>query len=228
MLIINIKNSERIKYKGRFFKKTIRPDPFTRESKIICGQNCTILEFDESSLEKINLERLLNTFKGKIIGPQSALDRVIPAEYRFDYKPYFKRALLSALINSISNDITRFSVSVNDNEFKFCDEFLELANAGKSFSLISDETADVKRLADQCFVEFGNFINVTDKLNLNDDIIIDFNDLDEACKILILKQGKEQLLYPDPRYFLIKEDLLPLVNLGIEPRILCAAFTVVA
>ncbi len=227
MLIINLKKTDHSNLKGRFFKKQIRPDPFVRENKVICGLKCNYLEFDEGELHTLNLERLMNTFKGQIIGSSSALEMIVSDEYRFNYKPYFKRALLSALINSIGNGISSFSVSVKDDAFVFNHEYLELANAVKSFSLVSEETIETKKLSDKCFIEFGNFIRVSDKINFTDDIIIDFKNLEDDCKIMLLKQRREQLLYPDPRYFLINEELLPLVNLGINPRVLCAAFNVV-
>lgn len=228
MLIINLKKTDYSNSRGRFFKKQIRPDPFARESKIICGLRCNYLEFDESAIHTFNLERLMNTFKGRIIGSPSALEMIVSDEYRFDYRPYFKRASLSALINSVGRDISNVTVSVKDNAFVFSHEYLVLANAVKSFSLISEETPETKKLSDKCFIEFGNFIRVSDKTNYNHDVIIDFKNLDDDCKIMILKQGREQLLYPDPRYFLMNDELLPLVNMGINPRVLCAAFTVVA
>ena len=227
MLIINLKKNENNKFKGRFFKKQIRPDPFTRETITICGKKCTYLEFNEEALKEFNLERLVNTFKGQIIGTNDALEKIVPSEFRFDYRQYFKRALLSSLINNIEGSISCFDILIKDDDFCFNDEYLKLANSVKSFSLISEETDETRKLSDKCFIEFGNFIKVIAKTDLNADIIIDFRNLDEDCKILFLKQGREQILYPDPRYFTMKDELLPLVSMGIEARVLCAAFSVV-
>ncbi len=228
MLIINIISKENEKFKGRFFKKQIRPDAFKRSSVTICGNTCTLLEFNENSLKMLNLERLLTTFKGRILGSDDVMGKLVPCEYRFDCKPYFKRALLSSLINNLGKSANNFTVCVIDDDFCCTDEYYNLANAVKSFSLISGESNETEKFLNRCFVEYGNYIKIKNEYVGDDDIVIDFNDLNEDCKIVITKEGKKQLLYPDPRYFAVKNDLLPLINMGIAPDLLCAAFSVVS
>lgn len=225
MLIINIVSNENEKYKGRFFKKQIRPDAFKRSCMRICGKICTLMEFNENMLGTLNLDRLFITFKGQILGAEWVLEKLVPCEYRFDNRPYFKRALLSSLINNLGKSANNYSVCVIDDDFCCSDEYYNLANAVKSFTLISRENNETDKFTNHCFVEYGNYIKISDKY-VSGDIILDFNMLDDS-KIIITKEGKEQLLYPDPRYFSVKDDLLPLINMGIDAKILCGAFCIV-
>ncbi len=227
MLVIKILSTKKENYKGRFFQKQIRPDAFKRSCHNICGKTCTIMEFNESMLSTLNLERLLNTFKGQIIGPEDAVEKIVPEEFRYDYKPYFKRAILSSLLNNLGDCARNLSVCIRDKNFVFSNEYCNLANSVKSFTLITNENDDTGKFCNYCFVEWGNFINLTDDKKTNEDVFVNFDDIDINGKILIIKEGKEQLLYPDPRYFSVKEELIPLLNMGVHPKVACAAFNVI-
>ncbi len=227
MLIIKISSSNKEGHKNRYFKKQIRPDAFKRSCQSFCGKACTILEVNEGMLYTLNLDRLFNTFKGSIIGPIDDIEKIVPEEFRYDYKPYFKRALISSLVNNLGDLSRNFSVCVKDNNFIFSKEYCKLANNVKTFTLVTNENADTERFCNYCFVEYGNFIKLTGELKTKEDVFVNFDDVDINGKILILKEGKEQLLYPDPRYFLVKDDFLGLINMGVDPKILCAAFSVV-
>lgn len=227
MLIVDVVSNKKDNFKGRFFKKQIRIDPFKRSSLSICDKPCTVIEFEESMLPTLDIERLLNTFKGQIIVTRNVQEKIIPYEYRFDYKPYFKRALLSSLLNNLGKNISSISVCVNDDSFQFSNEYCKLANAVKTFTLVSENSCETDKFCNYCFVEYGNYITVEKKIDTNCDVIIDFHKLDNDGRIIITKEGNEQLLYPDPKYFLVKEEFLGLINMGIDPKILCAAFEVV-
>ena len=227
MLIVYVVSNKKDNFKGRFFKKQIRIDPFKRSSLSICDKPCTVIEFEESMLPTLDIERLKNTFKGRIIVTRNVQEKIIPYECRFDYKPYFKRALLSSLLNNLGKNISSISVCVNDDSFQFSDEYCKLANAVKTFTLVSENSCETDKFCNYCFVEYGNYITVEKKIYTNCDVIIDFHKLDNDGRIIITKEGNEQLLYPDPKYFLVKEEFLGLINMGIDPKILCAAFEVV-
>lgn len=228
MLIINIVSSDADKFKGHFFKRQIRPDAFKRTSMKICDKTCTFMEFNEQTLDTLNLDRLFNTFKGRILGAEAVVKRVIPEGYRFNYRPYFKRALLSSLVNNLGKNANNYSVCVIDDDFCCTDEYYKLANSVRSFSLISRENNETEKFSNHCFVEYGNYIKIMNSYVGNDDIVVDFNKMDVDCKIMLLKEGKEQLLYPDPRYFMVKDELLPFINMGIDGKLLCAAFQIVS
>lgn len=226
MLIIDIVSTDKIKFKGSFFKKQIRHEAFKRKSMNICGKTCTLIEFNESMLEGLQLDRLLNTFKGQILGVNNAIENIVPVEYRFDYRQYFKRALISSLVNNCKDTAKQLSLCVKNTDFLCSDECFLLANMFKSFTLISHRDTETEKFLNRCFVEFGNFIRITDDY-VKSDVYIDLDKVDKDCKTMVVVDGKEQLLYPDPRYFVLKNDLLPLVNMGIEDKILCAAFEMV-
>ena len=107
----------------------------------------------------------------------------------------------------------------------FSDEYCKLANMVKSFTLITKQSEHTKRLVDYCFMEYGNFIRVTDSVRYVDDIFLNFDKIEDDCKLMIIKEGKEQLLYPAPEYFFVKKELSELLNIGISPKVLCAAFS---
>ncbi len=225
MLIVNITPTENTIFKGRFFKKQLRPDAFKRSCMNLCGKSCTLLEFNESMLHTLDLDRLLKTFKGEIIGANKVLEKIVPIEYRFDPKNYFKKALVSSLCNNIEKNANNLTIGIKDENFEFSEEYCKLANMVKSFTLIAKQSEHTKKLSDYCFLEYGNFIRITDRVAYSDDIILNFDNLDDDCKLIIFKEGKDQLLYPDPEYFLIKQELAELLNLGINPKLLCAAFS---
>ena len=227
MLIVNVVSNNKENFKGRFFKKQIRIDPFKRSCISICGKNCSVIEFEESVLPTLDIERLLNTFRGQIIATRSVSEKIIPCEYRFDYKPYYKRALLSSLSNNLGKNMSGISICVSDDDFQFSDEYCKLANGVKTFTLVSQENNETDKFCNYCFIEHGNFISVEKTVTKTFDVIIDFQKIDNNGRIIITKEGNEQLLYPDPKYFLIKDEFLGLINMGIDPKILCAAFSVV-
>ncbi len=227
MLIIDINGTENKENKGHFFKKQVRPDPFKRSTVSIRGKSCVFLELNEKSVHTLNFGRLLNTFKGEILCSDKVSEEIVPSEYRFDCRPYFKRALLSSLINNLGESAKVLSVCIKDSDFKFCDEYLTLANAVKSFSLVSHGNTETEKFSSRCFVDFGNYINISD-VYVPSDVFIDFNKMESDSKIMITKEGRTQLLYPDPRFFAVKDDVLPLINKGISPKLICSAFSVVS
>lgn len=225
MLLINILTEDNTNFKGRFFKKQVRPDPFYRSSVKIRNRICTIIEFNESMLGSIDLQRLLNTFKGNIIGSDTVLEKVVPAEYRFDLKPYMKRAVLGALIKNLDYITTDSALTVKDEKFILTDEYKKLAKQVKSLTVITADSVDTGEFCNYCFVEYGLFVKISQGIEQNfDDVYIDFDDMDINGKAIIKKQGRDQLLYPDPTYFTVAEDLQPLLRFNISPRLLCAAF----
>ncbi len=226
MLIVTINTSYEKDFKGRFFKKQISPEPFKRSAIKICGKYCVLLELCEKTLGTINLERLLNTFKGDILCSANVSEKLVPVEFRFDCEQYFKRALLSSLINNLGESARHLSICIKDSAFVFSDEYLTLANCVKSFTLVSKENKAVVEFSSRCFEEYGNFITISDEV-VSADLIVNFKNLETDGKTLIIRDGRNQLLYPDPRYFVVKEDLLPLVNMGINPKIVCSAFSVI-
>ncbi len=227
MLIIDINATENKENKGHFFKKQVRPDPFKRSSVSVCGKSCVFLELNEKTVHTLNLVRLLNTFKGGILCSDKVSEVIVPAEYRFDCRPYFKRALLSSLVNTLGESAKGLSLCVKDSDFVFTEEYLNIANSVKSFSLISRENIETEKFSGRCFVDFGNYINISDNY-VSADVFVDFNKIELDSKIMIIKEGRSQLLYPDPRYFTVKDDMLPLINMGIDPKLVCSAFSTVA
>ena len=174
-----IATTENTKYKGRFFKKQIRPDAFKRSCMSFGGQSCTLLEFNESMVHTLDLERLFKTFKGEIIGPDRVLEKLVPCEYRFDPKSYFKRALISSLSNNIEKNANNLTVGIKDDAFVFFEEYCKIANMVKSFTLIAKQNEHTKKLVDYCFMEYGNFIRVTDSVRYADDIFLNFNKIED-------------------------------------------------
>lgn len=226
MLIIKIKSNEDEKINGRFFKKQLRPDAFKRSCFNIRNKPCTLIEFNETMLPTLNLERLFKTFEGRIIGAADDLEKVVPPEYRFDIKPYYKRALLSSLRKNISSNARSLNLAIKDDNFVFSQEYINLAKSVKSFTLLTKESTETDRFCNHCFVEYGFFVNIVNSYDniVNCNIYVDFNKIEHDGKIMIVKDEREAVLYPDPEFFAVDDEIRPVLKMGIPLKVVCAAF----
>ena len=225
MLIINVISDDKIKFKGRFFKKQVRPEAFQRYLVRIGEEPCTIIEFNECMLPTLNLQQLFKAFKGKVLASKKNYEKLVPIEYRFDFKPYYKRALLSSLMKTFDENDVNLSISIKDDDFVLSNEYLEISKMAKQFKLVSKDSRDTEIFCNKSFVEYGLFVRMSSFYHPSDeDIFLDLDAMDDSGKVIITKQGKSQLLYPDPQYFSLPEDMRAFLKYGISPKLLCAAF----
>lgn len=227
MLIIKFSESEneRIKREWLFKRKKKTDRGIKRENITVCGKVCTLVEINEKFILSNELQRLLKVFNGRIIGSPEALHKFVPEEYRFDFRSYFKRAVISSLINNFKNNLAEFCVCIRDADFDLLAEYADLARKTKRLVILCEENNKTSIFTQYCFTEYGVYV---DFKNLNNvyscNIFIDFSDIDETGKLLIKFNGKDTLIYPDPEYFIALKELSCVLKIGVPVKIACAAF----
>lgn len=230
MLIINIKNEELKREKKTFLRKKRRDYevPFTRNSIKIADKDCTLLEFNSENIDNVNLEKLLKIYKGRILASNDVMGKYIPEKYRFDCKPYFKRAVMSALATYIENSNNKnVSLCIRDSNFRLFSEAVRLAKISRNLIIISEENINTQKFSDYCFLQFGTLVKfkkISETYSF--DIYLNLDEIDESGKVWIKIDGKDSILYPDPEYFRCDSGLNNVLSYGIPIKIACAAFEI--
>lgn len=226
MLILKVMQDEFDVENNRLFRrKKRRVEKSSERSNIKVNDKIyTYVKMPYGVLREEETKRLLNRYKGRILFCESEALQEELSEYSFDYKPYFKRAVLSSLKNQIiASGSGSFSLCVRDESFVFNNEITELAKAIKKLTLITEESVATQEFTDYCFYNFGAVVFVTeDRAGNCDDMYIDLGSIDDSGKAFLNIRGKNMILYPDADYFIGNNGVRDLVSLGVPPKIACA------
>ena len=222
-LIDNVKES-----KFKFFKKKKRQEVSKKESFVCCNEVFTIIEVSEKNLCSAELKGLLNRYSGAVIFPEKLENDEKIQRYKFDSSSYFSRAYLSATtVFFKANSEDKLCVYIDN--FRFCREWLELAALCRAIVIMGAVNADLKRFCGFCKTELGLVPQINDGALLTQDYVsVNLNNINVAEGFIVLsKNEKELVLYPDTEYFKENESVKKLIEIGIAKNTACAAVQVV-
>lgn len=229
MLIIKIipEREGREKLKGKRKKQKQKNELIKRFSVNINTTCATVLELPCSELKNPDIEKLFKIYKGRILLSENAPKNTVPEEYLFNPKPYFNRALLSALSKQmifLSKDNRSFCLKYPD--FSPTVTMSEIVRYARSFTLITPKSTLAQQFKEECYETLGAIITVKEEEPNIDkfDVFADFTKTDENAKLIMTVKGKDAVLYPDPEFFRCKNKIDMAFSYGINEKIACAAF----
>lgn len=210
------------------FRKNKKQIIRKKEGFICCNEVFNVVELTEASLTSNEVKLLLNRYTGAVIFPKKFEDDASLQRYMFDPSLYYSRAYLSALTVYLkSSGDNRICVYIDN--FRFCREWVELANACRSILIVGSPNAELKRFCEFCKVDLGLSPQINDTSLLTDAFVrVNLNNINiSQASIKISKAQKELELYPNARYFVHNENVKKLINMGISTGVACAACQVV-
>ncbi len=225
MLILDLQDSV-IEEKRKFFrKKKTNKEIFHRSNFKYNNKVHAIISISENMLESERFSKLIKLFDGQILACDDSRINDVIDDYRFDVKPYYKEAVFSSLCNFMSCDKGINTICIRSNDFEQTTKILELVKLCKNVVLETEPTIELQRFCDECYLNFGAFINITEVYkNRDDGIYFDTDNIDFDGKGTILINGKESVIYPDPRYFYFDDELKDLLKYKIPIKHICAGF----
>lgn len=228
LLILNFIN-EREEVKKSFFKrrKTLNSDLLNRYSINVNGKNTIVLELTESDLLREDVLSLLKIYKGRVLVSEKYKNLEILKDYLYDSKEYYKRAVLSSLINQIKTVNKDWkNLCIKTDTFSPFKELYELVRISKIVSIVTGNNAMTEKFIKSCYYEYGTIVNIKEHIpRQNNEIFLNLNEIDNYGKLMINVKGKEFLLYPDTRYFDNSIEYQKLLPFNIEYNIICSAFS---
>ena len=227
MLILNLncEGQYNKKVKKRYLK-TRKNNSLERYSINVNGKNAIVLELTEDDLSNSDVLTLLKIYKGRVLASVEYVCKENIKEYLFDPVDYYKRALISSLINQLKT-INRdwMSVSIKTKCFKPFKELYELVRISKAITIITDNNASTHKFLNECYNEYGAIVSVDKECYKRDAVFMNLDEIDNKGKLMISVKGREFLLYPDNRYFENSVEYQKLSKYNIEHSIICAAFS---
>lgn len=227
MLVIKLVD-KKLNKKFHLFKRRNISSIRKTDSFICCNEVFNVVEINEDFLKSSEAMEYLNRYSGAVICSKGLDKEDKLKRYLFDPTLYYSRAYLSSLTSCLKSE-KAYDVCVYVDNFRFCREWVELANVCKTLILLGSANAELKRFCDFCRVELGLVPQVSDVALLSKKFLkINLNDINSSQEnILLLKNGIETKLYPDARYFAENENVKKLKEYGIDKNIACAATQVV-
>lgn len=226
MLILDIQNAV-VKERKRFFKRKLQPEQGIERSNFKYNEKIhNIVSVPENLLEADELLKLLKVFKGQVLVCDDERINEIAEPYRFNPLPYFKEALYSSLYNLILSEKNIKSVCIKDDAFMCSKRLTEIVKVSKNIIIETEPNLETQRFCDECYYNYGAFVRIT-RFCTNKDKGVYFNtaDIDNEGKSMVLIDGKEALIYPDPKYFNCDNKLKELLKYKIPIKTLCAGFS---
>ena len=225
MLVLEIQKPI-ITEKRRFFRKNqsvkqgIERKNFKYNKKIH-----TIVSVPENMLECEDFFKLIKMYKGQILASDDERINTIIEPYRFNPSQYFKEAVFSSLHNLIISEKNIKTVCIKDTDFKPSKALYEIVKVSKNTIIESEPSIETQRFCDECYYNFGAFVRITRfHLNRENGLFLNTADIDSEGKGVVLVDGKQAIIYPDPKYFNCDNQLKELLRYKIPIKTLCAGF----
>lgn len=198
-----------------------------RYSVNVNGRNVTILEITKKDLKKDDVLTLLKIYKGRVLVPDKFSEKENLKEYLFSPKEYYRRALLSSLINQIKTVNKEWkSVTIKTEVFKPFKELYELVRISKSVIIQTEANSYTGKFINDCYYEYGAIVPIKKEItSTKNDVYLNLDEIDNKGKLMINARGKDFLLYPDIRYFEICSEYQKLSQYNIEHNLICSAFS---
>ena len=214
-------------------KKRKRQSIFRKNQNVFqtSGFICNNIVFNVIELNKKNLKKeevvvLLNKYKGAVLDTADKEANVFLAEYMFDCTPYIKRALLSNISKFLINQ-KGYCLKIEDDDFRFSSEWVNLARICRKVSLYGIENNDMRNFADYCYNEFGLNVFINDELITNDDCIYINMNKGASQGYAELNGITEKKIYADSEYYNCNDSAIKLMNYGVSREMACAAVQVI-
>ncbi len=227
MLVLNLVDNKKDR-KFRLFAKRKQQLIKKKDSFICCNEIFSIIEINRGVLLSKELTEYLNRYSGAVICSKELEKEERLKKYLFDPTLYYSRAYLSALTAYLKAK-NESEICIYIDNFRFCREWVELANSCKTIIIVGSPNAELKRFCDFCRVELGLVPQVNDETLLTNNFLrINLNNinLSQGC-ITLSKNGIDIAIYPDARYFTETETVKKLKSYGISKNTACAATQVV-
>lgn len=230
MLIIRIIDED-YDYKKRkkwFCRRNVvdkKYDEVERYSINVNGKNVIVLELNSNSLLREDVVTLLNIYKGRVLVAEK--NKQLFKEYLYIPKEYYKRAILSSLVNQAKTVNKAWQkICIKTESFTVSDEYYEIVRLSKKVTLITQLNPLTESFINDCYYKYGAVVGIKDDADISVfDVFLDLDEIDDSGKLMINVQGKEYLLYPDATYFSTCEEYQKLQPFNIEHNIVCSVFS---
>ena len=155
LYIFNFDTKRKTVKKKLFFKKIKYEDYFDRENIKYNNMLFTIVKTSYDISDE-DIFKFVRMFKGEILPGRNKEFNSTYKDFLFNINPYMKRAYLNSFKKIIENngDVIP-TVCIQDDCFKLCREYNEIAGKCKSLVILSPENKDVFQFQKNCFYEFG-------------------------------------------------------------------------
>ena len=225
MLILDIKNPVVMAKKSFFRRKQVTEQGIERNNFKYNKKIHTIVSVPENMLESEEFLKLLKMFEGQILVCNDERINALVEPYRFNPLPYFKDAVYSSLYNIIKTDQSIKTVCIKDSAFKSSEALFDIVKISKNTIIETEPTIETQRFCDECYYNFGAFVRITRfHINRDNGLFINTEDIDREGKGVVSIDGKEAIIYPDPKYFNCDNQLKELLKYKIPIKTLCAGF----
>lgn len=225
MLILDIQEAKIKERKRLFRKEKIKASLIERHNFKYNNKIHTVVTIPENMLESEELLKLIKVFKGQVLACEDNRINDIVKPYRFDTKQYFKEAVFSSIYNLVSSDKSVDTVCIKAESIKADSKLFELVRICKNVVIENENTIELQRFCDECYMNYGAFVKVTEYYkNKEYGIYLNTSEIDFEGKARIFVNGKESIIYPDPSYFCCDEKLKEFLKYKIPIKTLCAAF----
>ncbi len=231
MLILKICDEEEKtkKVKGIFRKKIIyeSQEIIKRYSVDINGKDVVVLELSEHKLNSEDALMLLKIYKGRVLVSEEKKDLSVLQQYLFSPKEYYKRAILSSLINQIKCMNNEWkNICIKTELFSYFKELLEVVRISKKVILLTKANSETDRFLNDCYYEYGSVVTVKEENDcIKYDVFLDLDEIDDKGRLMITVKDKNFLMYPDISYFESNVEYQKLLPFSINHNEICAAFS---
>lgn len=225
MLILEIQKPNVIEKKRFFRRKTQIEQGIERRNFKYNKKIHTIVSVPENMLESDDFLKLMKMYNGQILACNDERINALVEPYRFNPSQYFKEAVYSSLYNIIKSENNIKTVCIKDDDFRSSGALSDIVKISKNTIIETEPTIETQRFCDECYYNFGAFVRITRfHTNREKGVFLNTADIDSEGKSMILIDGKEAVIYPDPKYFNCDNQLKELLKYKIPIKTLCAGF----
>ena len=222
MLIIKVVDDV-IDTRSYFWRLFMKRSEVTRECAEIANKRFDILSLPISKLDSPEVVKLLQINRGAVLESVDAVQNERLNEYLFDKSSYYKRALLSSVVDLVKSVNEKLSVVVCDDLFAMYDEYITLAKAVKGFCLVTTPSTQSDLFSERVYYQYGLQVVVRDKsAPQGQDIAVDFSRINADGSLTVHFMGSDVLIYPDNKYFEPDKNVLELMKYGVPLKCACA------
>ena len=225
IFLIIIKLNNEINDTRNYFLRLLlgKKDNVSRDYAVIGNKRFDIYSMTCCDLSLPEVQRILRIKKGKLLESLNTEQNELLTEYLVDKKPYYKRALLSSVIEFIKQVGEQLSVAVFDDYFFNCDEYNSLAKSVRAFTLVTSRIDLAEKFADEIYREYGLRVVIRQLSPISYfDLSLDFSGIKKDGSLNIIYRGESMLIYPDNKYFESDNDVLELMKHGVPIKCACA------
>lgn len=196
----------------------------SRENIKINNKIFSIISLTFDDLKSDDVLSLIKMNRGKVLDTKYSFVNEYIGDYLYNFKFYFKKAILSNICNSLHSMDKNINYIIEDYDFYQYSEYYKLAKGVRSLSIICEKNNSFSEFSHNCFYDYGLVVNNNSEKNCNS-FYINLNKIDGNGKAVFYYKLNSGIIYPDPQYFKWNDDIRKLTDAGVSFECACSVFS---